>query len=101
MIKHIVMWKLDKSYSSEEKANILDNLEKQLLGLDSKIEELKSISVGLNHTGANNSNFDILLDTGFDNMADLKTYADHPEHMKVVNFVKTLKLDRACVDYEV
>ncbi len=101
MIKHIVMWKLDEGYSSEEKENILDSLKKQLLDLETKVDALRSISVGLNHIGANNTNFDIILDTSFDNMADLKAYAIHPEHMKVVGYLKSIKLDRACVDYEV
>jgi hypothetical protein len=34
-------------------------------------------------------------------MEDLKTYQVHPEHLKVVEYVKTLNLKRAAIDYEI
>ena len=32
---------------------------------------------------------------------DLKVYQLHPEHLKVVDFVKTVSTERAAVDFEI
>ncbi len=44
---------------------------------------------------------DMVLCTEFQTLEDLQTYAAHPEHQKVVEFVKPLVSDRAVVDYAV
>lgn len=100
MIKHIVMWKLDESYSEAEKKSNAVELKDKLLGLDGKIDELVSIAVYLNSDKAPGTNFDIMLDTEFKNFDDLNIYQVHEEHLKVVSFVKSLKMQRVCVDYE-
>jgi hypothetical protein len=100
MIKHIVLWKLDESYSFEEKQNILEIFSDKLFNLVGKIEELKSLSVHLNSKEASSSNYDIMLETTFNSFIDLDTYQIHPEHQKVVEYVKSLKRQRACIDYE-
>lgn len=100
MVKHVVMWKLDDSYSVEEKENLKQEFRFKLLDLKDKIDVLQSIEVYLNTYDEKETNFDILLDTSFKTMEDLKTYSVHPEHIKVVEFVNSLKLDRACVDSE-
>ncbi len=101
MIKHIVMWKLDESYTAEEKKKLAGNFRQKLLQLEGKIPELKNIAVYLNSDMADTSNYDILLDTTFDSIGDLKAYSVHPEHLKVVDFAGTFKKVRSCVDYEV
>jgi D-hexose-6-phosphate mutarotase len=100
MICHLVLWKLDDSYSSEEKKNIKKQLKDKLVSLLNEITELQSLEVSFNSEQAEESNFDILLDTKFETLEDLKKYQVHPEHLKVVEYVKSLKLKRASVDYE-
>jgi hypothetical protein len=100
MIKHIVLWKLDTSYSESEKTAILKTFKEKLLGLERKIPELKSITVNFNSKDASADNFDIMLETDFTGMNDLNTYQVHPEHLKVVEYVKSLKRERACLDFE-
>ncbi len=94
------MWKVDSNINNEEKTNHLNSFREKLLQLEGKITELKSISVYLNATEAASSNYDIMLDTTFNSLEDLKSYAVHPEHLKVVEFAKSVKKERACVDYE-
>lgn len=101
MIKHVVMWKLDEQYSFEERRKLVNEFRNKLLQLDGKISVLKEISVQLNAKEADKSNFDILLDTSFNSLEDLKVYAKHPEHMKVVEFAGTFKKIRSCIDYEI
>ena len=100
MIRHIVMWKLDDSYSQEEKTNFVNAFSEKLRSLDGKIPQLKSISTHINAPGTPTSNYDLLLDTSFNSIADLETYATHPDHVAVVEFSKSHKKERSCVDYE-
>lgn len=99
MIKHIVLWKLDESYSAAEKDAIRNALRKKLLDLEEEISELIHIEVYLNSLEASAKNYDLLLDTIFNSMEDLAAYQAHPSHQKVVNYIQTLKLQRAAIDY--
>lgn len=100
MIKHIVLWKLDDSYTISEKDSLLKEFSQKLMALSGKIDELKSIKVYLNSKEAASANFDIMLETTFDSFVDLDAYQAHPEHQKVVEYVKSLKRQRACIDFE-
>lgn len=94
------MWKLDESYTNEEKNNFIHEFSSKLLSLDGKITELKAISVNSNSSEAPAANYDLVLDTTFDSISGLKAYAIHPEHVQVVEFAKQYKMQRSCVDYE-
>lgn len=83
MIKHIVLWKLDDSYSDAEKEAVKNALRKKLLDLKDEIEVLIHIEVYLNSPEASPNNYDILLDTIFNSLEDLATYQAHPSHQKV------------------
>jgi uncharacterized protein related to proFAR isomerase len=100
MICHIVLWKLDDSYTPDEKLEIKKHLNSKLLNLLDNIDELCGLEVNFNSVNAVETNFDIILDTKFETLEDLKTYQEHPEHIKVVEYVKTLNLKRAAIDYE-
>ncbi|MEE9543009.1 MAG: Dabb family protein [Thermodesulfobacteriota bacterium] len=94
MITHIVFFKL--------KVPSLDNIKKGaevLKGLDGKIDVLKTLEVGtdLFHT---ERSFDIALTATFDSIEDLNTYRDHPEHLKVAEYIKEASIRVASVDYE-
>jgi hypothetical protein len=99
MIRHIVLWKLDDSYSEKEKKKILDDFRSRLLALDQKITVLLHIEVYLKDKSAQATNYDIMLDTVLNSMADLETYQAHPDHQKVGAYVRTLKAQRAAIDF--
>jgi hypothetical protein len=99
MIKHIVLWKLDESYAPAEKDAIRIAIRKKLLDLENEIGELMHIEVYLNDQESSQENYDILLDAIFNSMDDLAKYQEHPSHQKVVNYIRTLKLQRAAIDY--
>ena len=101
MIRHIVLWKIDDTYSSDEKTKIKKQLNDKLLNLLNLIDELRFLEIGFNLKNAGTDNFDVLLDTKFDSLEDLKKYQAHPEHVKVAGYIKTLKLKRASIDYEI
>lgn len=95
MIRHIVMWRLKEE---NKEANKLE-IKKRLLSLEGKIAELKSISVEFNLPEANAANYDVVLLTEFNNFQDLDIYANHPLHLEVVSFIKSVVSERVAIDY--
>lgn len=100
MVKHIVMWKLKDEFDGKSKDELILEMTNQLLDLKGKIPELINIEVGINGIHFE-KNSDLVLVTEFNSFEDLDVYAKHPDHLKVVEFVKNIVTDRACVDYEI
>lgn len=96
MIKHIVMWKFKDEVSEADKLE----MKRQLEALKGVVPTLIDIEIGLDVVGSDASK-DMVLYSEFNSLDDLKAYAGHPEHLKVVEFVKPLVSERAVVDYEV
>lgn len=94
MIVHIVMFKFNEE---QKKENILV-VKSRLEELVSKIPSLKSIEVGIDFSKTQRS-FDLSLYSTFENKDDLKAYAIHPEHLKVVEFIKGVTVESKVVDY--
>jgi len=100
MVKHIVMLKL-KDY--ENKTQKLENalaLKKALEDLKIFVDEIKRMEVGLNFSVKQNA-YDLVLTTVFESEDDLEIYRMHPEHKKVLVFLKSVTDDVVVVDYEI
>ncbi|WP_372807971.1 Dabb family protein [Pontiella sp.] len=95
MIKHIVMWKFKDEVAEADKQEAKRRLE----ALKGVTPTLIDIEVGLDVLGSVQSK-DMVLYSEFASMADLKAYAEHPEHVKVGGFIKPLVCERHAVDYE-
>lgn len=95
MIVHIVMFKFKEENKQE---NIL-KLKELLEALVSTIDVLNSMEVGINFNPTERA-FDMSIYTTFDTKENLHTYALHPEHLKVVEFLKTVTVESKVVDYE-
>ena len=96
MIKHVVMWKFKDGVAEADKLEMKRRLE-ALMGV---VPTLRGIEVGMDVSGKTAA-MDMVLCTEFQSLEDLQAYAVHPEHRKVVGFVKPLVCDRAVVDYGV
>jgi Stress responsive A/B Barrel Domain len=96
MIKHVVLFKFKQGTAQTN----VDELMGLLAALPDAIPEIKSYQFGRDVTGIEKP-YDFALVSGFDDMAALKQYADHPDHVKVVEFVRTISDDVASVDFEV
>ena len=94
MVVHIVMFK----FKDEKKALNIGIAKDMLEGLERPIAELKSIEVGVNFDESPRA-MDLCIYTTFQTQEDLKTYAEHPEHLKVVEFIKSVTLESKVVDY--
>lgn len=101
MIKHIVFFGIADEAEGKSKVEQLEYIKNELENLIHLIPELKKIEVGINHPDAPAGNYDLVLYTEFDNMADLDTYQVHNEHKRVAAYIGKVKISRACVDYEV
>ncbi|MGM5631153.1 Dabb family protein [Apibacter raozihei] len=97
MIQHIVMWKLKEADKKENAQRIKKDLE----ALKDVISELEFIQVSFNMDIASQNNFDVILNSQFKSFEDLDIYAKHPEHVKVVEFIKSVVEQRVAIDYEI
>lgn len=94
MVKHLVFFKLkDRSPESIVQAA------ERLRSMDGKIDILRQIEVGVDFMKSGRS-FDIALVTHFDNREDLDTYATHPVHVPILDYMKTIVEQSVAVDYE-
>lgn len=99
MVRHIVMFKLKEFDTPEEKEAKMQEIKVALEALIDKIDVLHMIRLDFNVNPA--ETWDIILTTELDSLADVNTYANHPEHVAVAkNIIGPVKADRACVDYE-
>ncbi len=99
MITHVVLFKLKNYPDKIAKTEALTTFRSKLLALKETINELRFIEVGLHHQTETDT-FDICLTTRFDSLDHLEIYKVHPEHLKVVEFVKEHAVQRAVVDYD-
>tara|TARA_R100000908_G_scaffold63604_1_gene45083 strand:- start:25695 stop:25985 length:291 start_codon:yes stop_codon:yes gene_type:complete len=94
------MWKLKEVAKGKTKAENAETMKKLLEDLPHKIEELRSAEVGINVLeGDSEAICDVVLTVKCENQNDLKAYAGHPDHQKVVSFIKKVVNERRVVDY--
>ncbi len=99
MIKHIVMWRLKDSAAGASREENAKKLKQSLEDLKDKIGDIKALEVGINFN-ASPAAFDVVLYSEFADREGLDSYQNHPEHLKIVDFVGEIRTDRAVVDYE-
>lgn len=100
MIKHIVFWKMKPEAggrSAQENAALMVDKLKSLQGLVPQVVEIEA-GVDFCRTDAA---WDVALYSSFQSRADLDAYQVHPEHLKVVEFVRSVVAARSVVDYEI
>lgn len=98
MIKHIVLWKINKDGTADDR--------KKTIGLfREKTERLKTIIPQIRHAyvGENietKDAFHVCIDSVFDSLEDLDVYINHPEHLKVREFMNSVAYEKTVFDYE-
>ncbi len=100
LLKHIVFIKSTGFKSKKEKADFLKELYQRLYTLKGIIPEIKAMEIGKNISKRNTA-FDMSLLVEFESEQDLAIYAKHSEHVKVLDFMHSTKLETAVVDYYV
>ena len=92
MITHIVLWKLKQRED-------LPAVRAELESLAQRVPGIQRLVVGL-PDNPDGPMADISLYTEFATWDDLNAYKVHPEHLKVVDFLKTRVAERHVSDYE-
>ncbi len=93
------MWKLEDNADGRTKLENSKIIKEKLEALVGVIPEIVKLEVGIDILGTNQS-YDVVLVSEFKNLEELDTYANHPEHVKVGEFVGKVRKDRVAVDYE-
>jgi len=94
MVRHIVMF----DFKDENKKGNIQKAKEMLENLIDTIPTLKSIEVGVNFSSEDRA-MDLSIITSFDDKAGLEEYAIHPEHLKVVEFIKRVVNSSKVSDY--
>lgn len=93
MIRHIVMWKFREGTEAEQEQFLtglaaLQGVVPQLL----KSEVKRNVAPG---------NYDAVLVSEFESLETLQQYKDDPRHKAVSALCKSIRTDRAALDYEI
>jgi hypothetical protein len=85
-------------FKEENREINLQKVADKLNGLLRLIPELKTMEVGIDFSRSERS-FDMSIYTTFNSKEALSQYAVHPEHLKVVELIKSVTLESKVVDY--
>jgi len=94
MVKHIVMF----DFKEENKKLNIAKAKVMLEALTKSVPSLKKMEVGINFSQEERA-MDLSIYTEFDDPEGLEAYAMHPEHLKVVAFIKTVVNGSKVSDY--
>ena len=97
MVKHIVMWSFKEEIPMEERDADKVRIKEGLEGLVGIVPGLLSARVVTDLISS--STHDFCLITEFDTPEALAAYKDHPDHVKVASFVRSVTCNRAALDY--
>ncbi len=99
MLHHVILWKLDSSYTEEEKKKIMSNAKAELEALKGKIDGIVTITLSVD--ALSSSNADMMLDSTFTDKAAYETYRTHPAHVAVADkYIRPYSEVRLCYDEE-
>lgn len=95
MLKHIVMMKMKDSLDKQENQK---KLVEMLEGLSEHISAIEHLEIGNNFSGRPTA-MDIVLVSEFKDEAALDEYRVHPEHVRVLDYIKEVIEEARVVDY--
>ncbi|MCK6080135.1 Dabb family protein [Microbacterium sp. EYE_5] len=99
MIRHVVIWKMAADDAATRAAHAAE-VARLLGGLDGVIPGVRSLSVGTN-VAVPESNADVSLVLDLDDLDALQAYQEHPAHLEVVAYIRSVTGSRMAVDFEV
>ncbi len=99
MVKHVLMFQFKDELTKEERKTLLSGIKTELEQLPGKIDGLLELQVQTEKLDT--SNVDFLLDSTVVDKDALAFYANHPDHVKVLNeLIRPNIKTRMCIDYE-
>ena len=101
MIKHMVMWNLQKKAKGRTAAENAKIIMERLKALNGRIPGMKMLEVGMDFSRSPMS-FDMGLYSEFESRKALDDYQEHPEHAAVRDFIfEVIDGDIVLLDYEI
>lgn len=98
MIRHIVLFKLKDFSSESERNDALQNVLLTFRSLVGQIPQIRQFRVEPD-CGQGPSSYDVIIDSVFDNLVDLKAYQAHPAHLDAVELNKQWSDSKVAGDY--
>lgn len=95
MIRHICMFTLKADHKEENRTEFFKKAEKLR-----ELEMIKQFHVVRNAEETPDSNYDVALIFDFDTVEALEEYQKSKLHIEFGKFVSSVRVDRACIDYE-
>ena len=99
MIRHIVTVRYKDGFSREENEANAKEIKRLLEALKQIIPGIREFTVHINLCSS--SNMDVVFDRVFETEEALAEYQVHPEHLRVADYVRTVMIDRVCVDFPI
>lgn len=98
MLKHIVMWRYKDGAEGKSSLEHAQWMKEHLEALVGVVPEIKSLEYGIDtlHTPAS---YHGVLTVVVEDADALQRYANHPEHLKIVEVGKKVAETRVVVDY--
>ncbi len=101
MLKHIVWWTLkEEAENATAKENAL-KIKEIGEALTSQIDTVESIEIAVNICETTTVDAQVVLQSVHKSKEDLQAYNVHPEHQKLVEFIKKVVSSRSALDYEI
>ncbi len=99
MIRHIVAWNLVAT-DPAERTNTFEQMKAKIEGLVGVVPGLRSATVSRD-VGTTAGNWDVVLISEHDDEEALAVYQQHPEHVVVAGFTRSVTKDRVAIDVDV
>lgn len=96
MIRHVCMFTLKEENKEKNIAEFFERAEKLR-----ELDIIKAFNVVRNVEKTPASNYDVALIFDFDTVETLDEYQKSPQHIEFGEFVFSVRVDRACIDYEI
>lgn len=94
------MWKIKEYALDMNKHEIMSRIKELLLPLKDKISVVRDIEVGESKTQGD-MHYDMALIVTVNDLSDLPKYTNHPEHLKVLEFISQVREERVTADIEI
>ena len=95
MIRHICIFTLKEDNKEKSIAEFFERAEKL-----KELDIIKKFNIVKNAEKTPASNYDVALIFDFDTVEMLNEYQKSPQHLEFGKFVSSVRVDRACIDYE-
>lgn len=99
MLKHIVMWRFKDGAEGKTPLEHSEWMKSHLEALVGVVPELHSLEYGIDILRTPSS-YDGALTVTVEDKAALQRYAEHPAHLKIVDYAKRVAESRVAVDFE-